>query len=143
MPGLIMGFDYGTKRIGIAVGQQLTGTATALAVIKARDGIADWQALDALVKEWQPTTFIVGLPLNMDGTMSDMGEAAKKFARRLTGRYQLPHEMMDERLSTFEARSQSGEPYDPAAEVDAIAAKLILETWLKDHYSPESSNDNP
>ena len=133
MTGLIMGFDYGTKRIGVAVGQQLTGTATAIVVIKARDGIPDWQALDALVKEWQPGAFVVGLPLNMDDTMSDMGEAAKRFARRLTGRYHLPHEMMDERLSTFEARSLAEEPVDPGNAVDAIAARLILETWLRQH----------
>lgn len=135
MSSIVMGFDYGTKRIGVAVGQKVTGTANAVGIIKARDGIPNWDQLDALVKEWQPSLFVVGLPLNMDDTMSDMGVRASRFARRLHGRYHLPAEMMDERLSTFEARSVQQESRDnPSAgdsdPLDAIAARLILESWL-------------
>lgn len=135
MSSLVMGFDYGTKRIGVAVGQKVTGTANAVGIIKARDGIPNWDQLDALIKEWQPSLFVVGLPLNMDDTMSDMGVTASRFARRLHGRYHLPAEMMDERLSTFEARSVLQESKDnPSAgdsdALDAIAARLILESWL-------------
>ncbi|MGI9322150.1 MAG: Holliday junction resolvase RuvX, partial [Pseudomonadales bacterium] len=81
------------------------------------------------IKEWAPSRLVVGLPLNMDGTSSDMTRAANKFGRRLTGRYNLPVEMVDERLSTFEAKEQADSPTQP---LDGIAAKLILETWLQD-----------
>ena len=128
MAGLVMGFDFGTRKIGIAVGQTITRTANELAIIRARDGKPDWTELDKLVREWQPGKFVVGLPLNMDATMSEMGEAAQKFARRLEGRYGIKAEMMDERLSTFEAREFADTDED---EVDGIAARLILETWLK------------
>lgn len=121
-----LGFDFGTTRIGVAVGQKITGTATALKVIPARDGKPDWKIMDELVAEWQPGAMIVGLPLNMDDSMSEIAEAAEKFGRRLHGRYGIGIEMMDERLSTFEARQ-----IIPDGEVDALAARLILETWLK------------
>ena len=124
---LVMGFDFGTTKIGVAVGQTITGTANPVAIIPARDGIPDWGKLDDLIKEWRPEKFVVGLPLNMDDTMSDMAAAATKFSRRLTGRYQLTAELIDERLSTFEARGLSDE-----SAVDAVAAKLILETWLSE-----------
>lgn len=123
MADLAMGFDFGSSKIGISIGQGLTSTATALTIIRAQDGIPDWDSLDKLVSEWQPKVFVVGLPLNMDDTMSDMAKAASRFSRRLNGRYHIRAEMMDERLSTFEAKEFSGQ-------VDAIAAKLILESWL-------------
>lgn len=123
MADLAMGFDFGSSKIGISIGQGLTSTATALTIIPAQDGIPDWDSLDKLVSEWQPKVFVVGLPLNMDDTMSDMAKAASRFSRRLNGRYHIRAEMMDERLSTFEAKEFSGQ-------VDAIAAKLILESWL-------------
>jgi len=125
MSALLMGFDFGTGKIGIAVGQTVTKTASALTIIRARDGKPDWNQLDALVKEWQPTLFVVGLPLNMDDSISEMAEAAERFARRLEGRYQIPYAMMDERLTSFEARESSTEE-----EIDAIAAQLILESFM-------------
>lgn len=125
MSEFAMAFDFGTTRIGVAIGQRITGTATPLSVIRARDGIPDWQEIDRLVAEWRPAVFVVGLPINMDGTDSDMSAAATKFSRRLTGRYGIATELMDERLSTFEAKE-----FDNPDQVDAIAAKLILETWL-------------
>lgn len=121
-----MGFDFGTGRIGIAVGQKVTGTATAVATIDARDGVPDWTEVEKIVDEWRPGLFVVGLPLNMDGTESEMSRRATKFARRLSGRFNIPYVTMDERLSTFDARNGGNE----ADEVDSIAAKLILETWL-------------
>ena len=125
MPDFIMAFDFGTTRVGVAIGQRITGTATPLSVIAARDGIPDWVVIDRLVEEWQPEELVVGLPINMDGTESDMSVAAEKFSRRLHGRYHKPVHLMDERLSTFEARS-----FDEPEQVDAIAARLILESWL-------------
>ena len=124
MPGLVMGFDFGTSRIGVAVGQQVTATANPVATVSARDGIPDWIAMYRLIAEWQPEQFVVGLPLNMDDTTSEMAGRARKFARRLNGRYNIPADMMDERLSTFEAKEITDD------DVDAVAACLILETWL-------------
>jgi len=125
MSDLLMGFDFGTGKIGVAVGQTVTRTASALAVIRARDGKPDWDQLDTLVAEWQPQLFVVGLPLNMDDSISEMAEAAKRFGRRLEGRYQTPFSMMDERLTSFEARETATED-----EIDAIAARLILESFM-------------
>ena len=124
MAELIMGFDFGTSRIGVAVGQKITASANPIAQVAARDGKPDWDALDQLIEEWQPAMFIVGLPLNMDDSVSEMATAAERFARRLEGRYQIPYEMMDERLSTFEAREHE------VNDVDSMAAALILQSWL-------------
>ena len=127
MTKLAMAFDFGTTKIGVAIGQKITGTATPVAIVKARDGIPQWQVMDRLVEEWQPTVLVVGLPINMDGSESDMSKAATRFSRRLHGRYGISIELMDERLSTFEARE-----FEAADQLDSIAAKLILETWLAD-----------
>ncbi len=125
MAEFIMGFDFGTKRIGVAIGQRITATATPLGIIPAKDGKPQWQPLDALIKQWQPAEFVVGLPLNMDGSESDMSLLAEKFARRLHGRFQIPANLCDERLTTFEARS-----FEQEDQLDAIAAKLILESYF-------------
>ena len=130
-----MAFDYGTRQIGVAVGQTLTGSAEPLTNLRARDGVPDWDQLAKLIREWQPNVLVVGLPLNMDGSASDMSERAARFARRLNGRFQLPVETVDERLSTFEAkqhlkdqgRTPSSYRDDP---VDSLAAALLLQTWL-------------
>ncbi|GGE36908.1 putative pre-16S rRNA nuclease [Halopseudomonas oceani] len=130
-----MAFDYGTRQIGVAVGQTLTGSAEPLTNLRARDGVPDWDQVGKLIREWEPNVLVVGLPLNMDGSASDMSERAARFARRLNGRFQLPVETVDERLSTFEAKqhlkSQGRTPSsyrdDP---VDSLAAALLLQTWL-------------
>lgn len=124
---IIMGFDYGTRKIGVATGQLITRTATPIAIIQARDGIPNWSDIEKLIKEWKPAQLVVGLPLNMDGSESEMSIRALKFARRLTGRFNLPHQTIDERLSTREAREQS----TTAEQIDDIAAKIILESWLR------------
>lgn len=130
-----MAFDYGTRQIGVAVGQTLTGSAEPLTNLRARDGVPDWEQVAKLIREWEPNVLVVGLPLNMDGSASDMSERAARFARRLNGRFQLPVETVDERLSTFEAkqhlkdqgRTPSSYRDDP---VDSLAAALLLQTWL-------------
>ena len=124
MADLIMGFDFGTSKIGVAVGQKLTASANPIGKVSANDGKPDWSQLDRIVHEWQPSLFVVGLPLNMDDSKNEITRAAERFARRLYGRYEIPFEMMDERLSTFEAR------LSPTKDIDATAARLILETWL-------------
>ncbi len=123
-----MGFDFGTQKIGVAVGQRLTGTATPVAIVRAVNGAPDWHELERLVVEWQPAKLIVGLPINMDDSESDMSRLARRFAQRLAGRFGVPVETMDERLSSFEVRSEhKGEQRD----IDDLAAVVILESWLR------------
>ena len=100
----VMGFDFGTRRIGIAIGQRLTDSANALEPIKAKDGVPDWDALERIINEWQPDAFVTGLPLNMDGTPSEMSRRAAKFSRRLEGRFHRPSYTQDERLTSYEAK---------------------------------------
>ena len=102
----LLGFDFGTKSIGIAVGQELTGTARPLVAFKANDGIPDWALIEAQIKEWQPDLVVVGKPLNMDGTEQEITKRAVKFANRLTGRFNVKTEMHDERLTTKDARAR-------------------------------------
>lgn len=133
-PRTILGFDYGLKNIGVAVGQDLTSTASPLSVIKARDGIPNWDDIQTLLDQWKPQLLIVGLPLNMDGTEQKMTAAARKFGNRLNGRFQIPVEWQDERLSTYEALEQLGIRSKLQAnkrdDVDRISAQLILQSWL-------------
>jgi len=121
-------FDYGEKRIGVAVGQTLTGTATPLATLPAREGAPDWARVAALVAEWSPDALVVGLPLNMDGTEQALTGRARRFANRLRGRHALPLHFADERLSTREARGREGGV--PREGRDAVAAQVILEGWM-------------
>jgi len=129
----LMAFDFGDRWIGVAVGQQMLGRGSADARLKARDGIPNWNEIAALVDTWQPDIFLVGLPLNMDDSETELCQRARKFARRLHGRYHRPAEMVDERLTTREAKQDlfdRGETPDYAREgVDRRAAELILETW--------------
>jgi putative Holliday junction resolvase len=125
----LLGFDYGERRIGVAVGQTLTGTATALATLPARDGEPDWQRLAVLLEEWHPDALVVGLPLNMDGSEQTLTQRARRFGNRLRGRHRLPVHFADERLSTREARGRErGVP--PREGRDALAAEVILEGWM-------------
>lgn len=132
----VLGFDFGTKRIGVASAQTVTGTASPLAPVPARDGIPAWEALDAVIAEWTPEALVVGLPLNMDDTESTLSHLARKFARRLVARYRLPVFMCDERLSSHSARGLLMEVQQrrkgklPA--LDSTAAVLIAEAWLAD-----------
>lgn len=134
---LILAFDFGTRRIGVAVGNALLASARQLEPLPARDGIPDWNVVTRLVEEWQPDLFVVGLPLNMDGSESEMSTRARKFGKRLFGRYGKPCEMFDERGSTREAKAiaheqgllRAGKSYRDDG-VDGIAAVLILEGWF-------------
>ena len=130
----VLGFDFGTTRIGVAIGQSLTGQGRPLAPIKATDGIPNWDMISALVEEWQPDAFVVGLPLNMDGSENEMCQRARKFAKRLHGRYNRPYHMMDERLSSYEAKgqviAQGGNRNFKENSVDGLAAQMILESWF-------------
>ncbi len=135
----LLGFDFGTKSIGIAIGQQLTGTARPLTAIKAQDGIPDWSKIEKLLKEWQPDLVVVGLPLNMDGTEQPLTARARKFANRLHGRFGVAVELQDERLSTVEARADlfehGGYKALSKGNVDSGSAVIILESWFDHHVS--------
>lgn len=139
LPKMILGFDYGLRQIGVAIGQGITQQARELCVLKARDGIPNWQQIENLLKEWQPDVLVVGLPLNMDGTTSEMSNRAEKFARRLHGRFRLPVYTHDERLTSFEAKGlyfKQGHKGDYHKHpVDALAAALIIESWLENYSS--------
>lgn len=133
---MMLAFDFGAKRIGVAVGQAITGTATPLSPITANDGVPQWPQLDALVAEWQPEALLVGLPLNMDGSPSEMSYRARKFANRLHARYERPCYLMDERLSSHEAKGMhlaaGGKNDFKRHSVDGVAAQLILESWFRE-----------
>jgi putative Holliday junction resolvase len=128
---IAMAFDFGLKRIGLAVGQTLTKTAQPVHIFKADDGVPNWDTVSKYVNQWAPDVLVVGLPLNMDGTESEMSLLAKNFADKLRKRFVLPVKTFDERLSTFDAKGEAAEEYaKPDMYVDAIAAKLILESWF-------------
>lgn len=133
----ILAFDFGTKRIGVASAQAVTGLAQPLPPVPAQQGIPAWPALDALLAEWQPDALIVGLPLNMDDSESELSRLARKFARRLLARYApRPVFLCDERLSSHSARGLLMELKTqrrgklPA--LDSTAAVFIAEAWLAD-----------
>lgn len=129
----LLGFDYGTYKIGIAVGQTITSTATALTTLSNVSQRPDWDGISDLIQEWQPEMLIVGHPFQMDDQEAEVADRAKRFARQLHGRYQLRVEMADERLTSREAWTQLGrEAHKDIGKVDSFAAKLILETWLND-----------
>jgi putative Holliday junction resolvase len=134
MPESLLGFDFGQQRIGVAVGQQVTGTATAICTLQSRDGKPDWDTISGLIKEWQPDTLVVGLPLHADGKESEISLAARKFARQLEGRYRLPVHTMNEYLSSQAARElQQQNRQAGKTGIDAVAARIILQNWLETH----------
>ncbi|MGK0500657.1 MAG: putative Holliday junction resolvase [Oceanicoccus sp.] len=130
----IMAFDYGTRSIGVAVGQTITRTANPLTELTARDGIPEWDHIKKLLDEWQPDLLVIGLPLNMDGSESELTQRAKKFANRLHGRFGLAIAMADERLSSFAAKGEiierTGSRKFKQHKVDSLAATIILESWF-------------
>jgi putative holliday junction resolvase len=134
----LMGFDFGTRSIGVATGQEITGSASPLTSLKANDGIPDWVQIEKLLKEWQPDLLVVGLPLNMDGSEQEMTVRAKKFGQRLHGRFGLQVEFKDERLTTTDAKArlfeQGGYRALGKSRVDAVSAQLILESWMETSY---------
>lgn len=121
----VLAIDFGLRRMGIAAGQTLTRAAHPIGSLRARTGQPDWPALNAIVDQWQPERLLVGLPLNMDGTESEMSRRARRFAALLEERYARPVELVDERLTTIEAKRLR-----PKGDHDALAAGLIAETWL-------------
>ena len=131
---MIMAFDFGTQKMGMAVGQSLIESANPLALFPMKDGIPNWDELLKIVKQYQPNLFLVGLPLNMDETESELSARARKFARRLRHQTNIETLMVDERLTTREARGEL-ESYQAQGRkkvsADSIAAALFIESWYR------------
>ena len=122
----LLGFDFGEWKIGVAVGQTLTSTATGLCILKSPNKKPDWTAIAELIEEWQPQALVVGVPVTMHGEEQEMTVYARKFARQLHGRFKIPVYEADERLSTREAQNRLGTEKN----IDHIAAEVILHGWL-------------
>ncbi len=132
-----LGFDYGTKKIGVAVGQTITVSASPLQTIRSINQNPDWNIIGKLIEEWRPAGLVVGISKQTDGSDNPVTPRMLKFCRQLEGRYQLPVFQQDETLSTFEAKQMLFEEVSVSAgklwEVqDQLAAQLILQTWLND-----------
>ena len=135
----VLGFDFGTKFIGVAIGQELTGTASPLGSIKAKDGIPNQEQLKKYFDDWQPDIVVVGLPLNMDGSNQDVTFAAKKFGNRLANQFKIAVEFQDERLTTTDAKeqlfAQGGYRNLKKDNIDAESARIIIESYFERQYS--------
>ena len=138
MSRTVLSFDFGTKSIGVAVGQEITGTASPLAALYARDGVPDWTLVQKIYDEWQPNLVIVGLPLNMDGTEQPVTLLAKRFANRLEGRFKVKVDTWDERLSTVDAKAMlfelGGYKKLTKDKVDSVSACVIFTSWAENQY---------
>ncbi|WP_034415277.1 Holliday junction resolvase RuvX [Candidatus Photodesmus blepharus] len=136
MSRTIMAFDFGTKNIGSAIGQEITQTASPLRALKADDGVPNWYDIKKQITEWKPDLLIVGLPTDLNGkNLRNITQKAKKFAKHIQSRYCLSVELHDERFSTSEARSSlfdiGGYKALSKDSIDCRSAVIILESWLK------------
>lgn len=134
---VLVAFDFGMKRIGVAVGQTITKTARPLDTIQAKEGEPNWDMIIKILKKWLPDALVVGIPLNMDGTDQPISLHARAFAQKLRDQFQLPVFESDERLTTKDAREQlfadGGFKALQDGQVDRVAAQLILQNWFADN----------
>jgi putative Holliday junction resolvase len=138
-PQIILAFDFGARRIGVASGDTLTGTARALTALQCNPDIP-WAQIDKLVAEYRPQQFVVGLPYNMDGTPTLLTKASRRFAHELKSRYAQPTALVDERLSSREASEQLRDARarglkrrrTTREDIDMVAARILLERWFDD-----------
>ena len=134
---VILAFDFGLKHIGVAIGQEITNTAQTFFSLEAKNGEPDWSKLDPLVKEWTPKLLVVGNPLNMDGSESEIKKKSDKYSNLINKRYNIPVELMDERLTTREAKDRLKAEEDNSAssgrDTHQIAAQIILENWFSEN----------
>ena len=140
-PATVLGFDFGKKRIGIAVGQTLTASARPLATVRVHNDVPDWDAIGRLVQSWRPAQLIVGLPTQLDDSEHPLAAEVRRFVDALRQRYALPVHLVDERLSSHEAAQIATAagihtaPHSQSAKetLDRIAAQVILDTWFSEH----------
>tara|TARA_Y100000590_G_C15444424_1_gene910152 strand:- start:392 stop:817 length:426 start_codon:yes stop_codon:yes gene_type:complete len=134
---VIIAFDFGLKHIGVAIGQEITNTAQTLYYFQAKNGKPDWNKLDLLIEEWRPKLFVVGNPLNMDGSKSEIKRQSDKFSNLISKRYNLPVKLVDERLTTKEAKerleSSKGKFMTVSTDIHQISAQIILESWFAEN----------
>ena len=135
-----LGFDFGSKKIGVAVGHLLTGVASPLQTLRSINQNPDWEGISKLITEWQPAGLVVGISKQDDGSDNLITPRMLKFCRQLDGRYHLPIFQQDETLSTFEAKQLLFDEVNVSATKlwaiqDQLAAQLILQTWLNDNKS--------
>jgi putative Holliday junction resolvase len=133
-----LGLDYGKRYIGVAVGNDLTGLCEAVGTSPAFKGAPDWNALDRLVEDWAPAGFVLGYPLNMDGSTQTMSKHVLKFQENLRQRYARPCYLVDERLSSHQAKQTLNAKYN-ADDLNATAAQIILQQWF-DEGMPKTQN---
>ena len=131
----ILAFDFGTQHIGVAVGQTVTKTSSPLIILNvAREGKEIWKTISSLIDEWKPDQLLVGKPLNMDGTPSEMMKKIDPFFNKLQKISNIPCELVDERLTSFEAK-QLIETQSKDDRVDDLAAKIFLDNWIEQHVN--------
>ena len=133
----ILAFDFGTQHIGVAVGQTITKTSSPLIVINvAREGKEIWNTISNLIDEWKPDQLLVGKPLNMDGTPSDMMKKVDPFFQKLQKISDIPCELVDERLTSFEAK-ELAKIDSKSHRIDHLAAKIFLDNWIEHHVNSD------
>ena len=131
----VLAFDFGLRKIGVAVGNTLTKTTMPLDIIYTKNGGTPWSDIENLLEEWKPLSVIVGDPINMDDTFSEMSGKARKFAQRLHGRFSVKVLMIDERLSSFEAKSFFRNGFGgkiKSDNIDSFAAEIVLKSWMEE-----------
>lgn len=130
---IVLGFDFGTKRIGVAVGQFVTQSASPITILTSKKGIPDWKSIETLKNEWKANAFVIGMPYNMDGTEQRITKGARQFGHQLKKMFKLPVYFVDERLTTKEAHwfLKEKKPLHNDKNVDSLAAKIILESFLR------------
>ena len=129
--GMVIGFDFGLRRIGVAVGQTITQTATPVAIVKSKDGKPDWEHITGLFNQWSPVAILVGLPMRLNGEEQALTQPARKFGQRLSGRYNRPIFYIEEQLSSIEAEARAMKTKNMAKHLDDHAAQIILQNWLQ------------
>lgn len=141
---IALGFDFGSARIGVAIGEAVTGSARPLRTLPTRQQRPDWDAIAKIIAEWRPDWLVIGVPRHADDSSNAMTEAALRFSRQLQGRFHLPVATIDERLSSWEAEQRyfktapSGRRRDSDPTLDAQAAAVILESWFNQQRSLSS-----
>ena len=125
--GTVIGFDFGLKRIGVAIGQTVTCTASPEAIVQSKDGKPNWDHITQLFTQWTPVAIVVGLPMRLDGTEQALTQPARKFGQRLSGRYHCPIYYMEEQLSSIEAENRGLKQQH----IDDHAAQILRENWLQ------------
>lgn len=137
---ILLGFDFGMKHIGVAIGQTITQTASPLTTLAAVDGVPNFEEIQKLLTSWKPDIIVVGIPLNMDGTVQPITFCARGFVRRLAAQTQLPIVEVDERLSTFEARQRIKENKESgtkhkSVDINALSAAILIEQWMNENQN--------